>query len=179
MTGILLILLILCFIGLPLYWIYKLIFKKKKNIKTDKQNVQKKESDSEFEPSELIKKTDFMFMEDYRMWKNLSESEKKERLTDIQVIFDYGKDHITREMIKKEFQPGSKIIDIKYFTGLSEHGFTITTFIIQHKDGGEIRALTMNIDLKKMEFKATRNAYFSSGKEKYYYLKDRESLMKI
>jgi hypothetical protein len=179
MTVILLILIILFFIGLPFYWIYKLIFKKKKINKIDKQNLLKKESNSEFEPSELVKKTDFMFMDDYRMWKSLSESEKKERLTDIQVIFDYGKDHITKEMIKKDFQPGSKIIDIKNFTGLSEHGFTITTFIIQHKDGGEIRALTMNINLEKMEFKATRNAYFSSGKEKYYYLKDRESLMKI
>ncbi len=177
MAVILLILLILFFIGLPFYLIYKWIFKKKKGKKTDKQNIHKIES--QFEPSELIKKPDYMFMEDYRMWKSLSETEKNERLTDIQVIFDYGKDLIKKEMIKKEFQPGSKIIDIKYFTGLSEHGFTITTFIIQHKDGGEIRALTMNIDLGKMEFKATRNAYFSSGKERYYYLKDRESLMNI
>ncbi|MBV7269576.1 MULTISPECIES: hypothetical protein [Flavobacteriaceae] len=177
MTGILLILLILFFLGLPFYWIYKLISKKKKGNKTNVQNLSKDES--KFEASDLIRKTKFMFMDDYRMWTKLSEAERKERLNDIQVIFDYGKDHITREMIKKGFEPGSKIIDIKYFTGLSEHGFTISTFIIQHKDGGEIRALTMNIDLKKMEFKATRNAYFSSGKEKYYYLKDRENLMEI
>jgi|GEM_PF-5740257 len=177
MTGILLILLILFFLGLPFYWIYKLISKKKKGNKTNVQNILKDKS--KFEASDLIKKTKFTFMDDYRMWTKLSEAERKERLNDIQVIFDYGKDHITREMIKKGFEPGSKIIDIKYFTGLSEHGFTISTFIIQHKDGGEIRALTMNIDLKKMEFKATRNAYFSSGKEKYYYLKDRENLMEI
>lgn len=177
MTGILIILLILFFIGLPFYWIYKWIFKKKEASKTKEHSVP--HIKPEFEPSELIKKTEFMFMDDYRMWKSLSKTEKEERLSDIQVILDYGKDHITREMIKKGFEPGSKIIDIKYFTGLSEHGFTITTFIIQHENGGEIRALTMNIDLKKMEFKATRNAYFSSGKERYYYLKDRQNLMKI
>lgn len=178
MTGILLILLILFLIGLPFYWIYKLIFKRKKVTKNDPYNVVKDKS--EFEPSELIKKTEFMFMNDYRMWKNLSESEKKERLTDIQVIFDYGKDLIKREMIKKGFEPGSKIIDIKYFTGLNEFGFTIATFLIQHENGGEIRALTINIDMNKMKFTATNNHFFSNGKEKYWYLKDKKkNLMKI
>ncbi|MCX7549165.1 hypothetical protein OS188_14505 [Xanthomarina sp. F1114] len=180
MIEILLILLILFFMGLPFYWIYKLVFKKKKIIKADKQNTEEKKSESEFEPSELIKKADFMFMQDYRMWKNLSESKKKERLTDIQVIFDYGKDHLKREMIKKGFEPGSKIIDIKYFTGLNEFGFTIATFLIQHEKGGEIRALTVNIDMDKMNFTATNNHFFSNGKEKYWYLKEKKKdLMKI
>lgn len=93
MTGILLILLILFFLGLPFYWIYKLISKKKKGNKTNVQNILKDES--KFEASDLIKKTKFTFMDDYRMWTKLSEAERKERLNDIQVIFDYGKDHIT------------------------------------------------------------------------------------
>ena len=106
-------------------------YKKKKVNKTDKQIIPEKKS--EFEPSNLIKKSEFLFMDSHRMWKNLSESGKKERLTDIQVIFDYGKDHIKKEMIKKGFEPGSKIFDISYFTGLSEFGTTITTFLIQHE----------------------------------------------
>mgnify|MGYP000088390764 FL=1 len=177
MTGFLIIILILFFISLPFYWLYKWIFKKKKDNQTNVQYTSEKKV--EFEPSELIKKTDFMFMKDYRMWRSLSEDKKKERLTDIQVIFDYGKDLIKREMIKKDFKPGSKIIDIKYFTGLNEFGFTITTFLIQHENGGEIRALTININLDKMVFKATRNAFFSTGKEKYHYLKNKKNLMKI
>lgn len=177
MTGILLILIILLLIGLPLYWIYKLIFKKKRVYYNDRQYISEKKS--EFEPSNLIKKNKFLFMDDYRMWKSLSESEKKERLTDIQVIFDYGKDHIKREMIKKGFKPGSKIIDIKYFTGLNEFGFTIITFLIQHENGEEIRALTINIDLDKMKFTATNNRFYSTGKEKYHYLKNKKNLMNI
>ena len=76
MLGIFLILLILFLIGLPFYWLYKLIFKKKK------LNVIKKtpnpEDKSEFVVSDLIANRKFLFMEDYRMWKSLSESEKKE-----------------------------------------------------------------------------------------------------
>ncbi len=114
------------------------------------------------------------------MWKGLSDSEGKDRLKDIQVIFDYGKDHITKAMIKKGFQPGSKIIDIKYFTGLNEFGFTIASFLIQHEDGGEIRALSINIDMDKMKFTPTNNHFHSNGKEKYWYLKDKnKDLMKI
>ena len=178
MLGIFLILLILFLIGLPFYWLYKLIFKKKK------LNVIKKtpnpEDKSEFVVSDLIANRKFLFMEDYRMWKSLSESEKKERLTDIQVIFDYGKDLITKEMIKKGFQTGSKIIDIKYFTGLNEFGFTIASFLIQHENGGEIRALSINIDMDKMKFTATNNHFHNNGKEKYWYLKDKNNdLMRI
>ena len=133
MIEILLILLILFFIGVPFYWVYKIVINKK-NIKTDKLKDEKKETENASIHSELIKTTDFMFMEDYRMWKDLSVSQKKERLTDIQVIFDYGKDHLKKEMIKKGFEPGTKIIDIKYFTGLNEFGFTIATFLIQHEN---------------------------------------------
>lgn len=88
-------------------------------------------------------------MEDYRMWKGLSESEKKDRLTDIQVIFDYGKDLITEEMIKKGFQSGSKIIDIKYFSGLSEFGSGIVSFLIQHENGGENKRIINTSQSKK------------------------------
>ena len=114
------------------------------------------------------------------MRKGLSESEKKDRLTDIQVIFDYGKDLITKEMIKKGFQSGSKIIDIKYFSGLSEFGSGIVSFLIQHENGGEIRELSILLNLKNMEFTATRNGFYSTGKEKYWYLENKEkSLMQI
>lgn len=178
MLGILLILLILFLIGLPFYWLYKLIFKKKKPEKNQEQKIP--ENKSEFEITDLITGRKFLFMEDYRMWKRLSDSEKKDRLQDIQVIFDYGKDHITKAMIKKGFQPGSKIIDIKYFTGLNEFGFTIATFLIQHENGGEIRALSININMDKMTFTPTNNHFHSNGKEKYWYLKDKKKdLMKI
>ncbi len=178
MLGILLILLILFLIGLPFYWFYKLIFKKKKLDSNEKQRIH--ESKSENDVSNLITNRKFLFMDDYRMWKSLSESEKKERLNDIQVIFDYGKDHITKAMIKKGFQPGSKIIDIKYFTGLNEFGFTIASFLIQHENGGEIRALSINIDMDKMKFTPTNNHFYSNGKEKYWYLKNKnKDLMKI
>ncbi len=171
MLGIFLILLILFLIGLPFYWLYKLIFKKKKL--NDIKKIPNPEDKSEFMVSDLIANRQFLFMEDYRMWKSLSESEKKERLTDIQVIFDYGKDLITKEMIKKGFQTGSKIIDIKYFTGLNEFGFTIASFLIQPENGGEIRALSINIDMDKMKFTATNNYFHSNGKDKYWYLKDK------
>lgn len=178
MLGIFLILLILFLIGLPFYWLYKLIFKKKKiNINKEPRIAKNK---SETKDSDSIAERKFLFMEDYRMWKGLSDSEKKDRLKDIQVIFDYGKDHITKAMIKKGFQPGSKIIDIKYFTGLNEFGFTIASFLIQHEDGGEIRALSINIDMDKMKFTPTNNHFHSNGKEKYWYLKDKnKDLMKI
>jgi hypothetical protein len=178
MLGIFLILLILFLIGLPFYWLYKLIFKKKK-IEVSKKS-KAAENKSETKISDLIAERKYLFMEDYKMWKGLSESEKKDRLTDIQVIFDYGKDLITKEMIKKEFQSGSKITDIKYFSGLSEFGSGIISFLIQHEEGGEIRELSLRINLKDMEFIATGNAFYSNGKEKYRYLKDKnKDLMKI
>ena len=178
MFGIILFLLISFLIGLPFYWLYKLIFKKKKINVSKELEIAKNES--EVENSDLIAERKYLFMEDYRMWKGLSDSEKKERLQDIQVIFDYGKDHITKAMIKKGFQPGSKIIDIKYFTGLNEFGFTIASFLIQHENGGEIRALSINIDMDKMEFTPTNNHFYSNGKEKYWYLKDKnKDIMKI
>jgi hypothetical protein len=121
----------------------------------------------------------YSFMEDYKMWKDLSLDEKKVRLMDIDVIFREGKDSIKKEMIKQGFTPGSKIIDINYFTGLSEHGFTITGFLIQNEAGGEIRELVININLEKMEFIATRNLYHSSGQERYYYLKNRKGLIEV
>ncbi|NRR93574.1 hypothetical protein HSX10_18545 [Winogradskyella undariae] len=178
MLGIFLILLILFLIGLPFYWLYKLIFKKEKIEVIKEPKIA--ENKSETQVSDLITERKFLFMEDYKMWKGLSESEKKDRLTDIKVIFDYGKDLITKEMIKKGFQSGSKIIDIKYFSGLSEFGSGIISFLIQHEEGGEIRALTLRIDLKGMKFTATMNAFHSNGKEKYWYLKDKnKDLMQI
>ena len=79
MLGIFLILLILFLIGLPFYWIYKLIFNKKKPKVIKKPKIA--ENESETLVSDLITKRKFLFMEDYRMWKGLSESEKKDRLT--------------------------------------------------------------------------------------------------
>ncbi|TXD48111.1 hypothetical protein [Polaribacter sp. IC063] len=178
MLGIILFLLISFLIGLPFYWLYKLIFKKKKIDVNKEPKIA--ENKSETKVSDLIAERKYLFMEDYKMWKGLSESEKKDRLTDIQVIFDYGKDLITKEMIKKGFQSGSKIIDIKYFSGLSEFGSGIVSFLIQHEEGGEIRELSIRINLKDMEFIATRNGFYSNGKEKYWYLKDKnKDLMKI
>src|SRR5690606_15047697 len=169
-----LILIILFLIGLPLHRMSK----KEKTEMSKEQETQKIKS--QFEISSLIANRKFLFMEDYRMWKSLTEPERKERLTDIQVIFDHGKDLLTKEMIKQGFQTGSKIIDIKYFTGLNEFGFTITSFLIQHENGGEIRALTVNIDMDKMIFTATNNRFHSNGKEKYWYLKDmNKDLMQI
>ena len=178
MLGIILFLLISFLIGLPFYWLYKLIFKKKKIDINKEPKVA--ENKSETKITDLISQRKYLFMEDYKMWKGLSISEKKDRLTDIQVIFDYGKDLITKEMIKKGFQSGSKIIDIKYFSGLSEFGSGIISFLIQHEEGGEIRELTIRLNLKDMEFIATRNSFYSNGKEKYWYLKDKnKDLMKI
>lgn len=160
-------------ICLPLYWIYKLII-----------NLKQKKTTQQFEENDQIniKSTNhhvFMFMDDYRMWKNLTEEDKKIRLMDLDVILKEGKDELKNEMIRQGFQVGSKIIDVKYFTGLTEHGFTITGFLIQHENGGEIRELTINIDLAQMKFHTTRNSYFNSGRERYYYLKKRKGLVEI
>jgi hypothetical protein len=124
------------------------------------------------------KEFEYTFMKD-NTWKILSLEKKKEWLMDIEVIFREGKYFIKKEMIKQGFQPGSKIIDINYFTGLSEHGFTITGFLIQSEAGGEIRELVINIDLAEMKFVATRNRYHSSGQERYFYLKNRKGLVEV
>jgi hypothetical protein len=42
---------------------------------------------------------------------------------------------------------------------------------VQHESGGEIRELTMNIDLKRMEITSNKNHFYSTGKERYDYLK--------
>jgi hypothetical protein len=178
MLEIILFFLITSLIGLPFYWLYKIILKKNK-ITLD-ENQKNAESITGSEISDLIVQRQYLFMEDYEMWQSLSDSEKKDRLKDIQVIFDYGKNQITRAMIEKGFQPGSKIIDIKYFTGLSQFGTTISSFLIQHEDGGEIRELTINIDMDKMKFIPIKNHFYSNGKEKYWYLKDKnKELMKM
>ena len=80
-------------------------------------------------------------------------------------------------MIKKGFQPGSKIIDIKYFSGLSEFGSGIISYLIQHESGGEIRSLSINLNMDKMTFIPTNNHYHSNGKEKYWYLKGKEKVL--
>jgi len=167
-------------IGLPFVLIYRLIVnRKKRKIDTKIKNI-----DSQLEYIENLEKVEsenikFSFMKDYDMWQKLTEKEKEERLMDIQVILNEGNNGIKKEMIRQGFPIGSKIIDISYFTGLSEHGFTITHFIIQHEKGGEIRELGINIDLAKMKFITTSNSYKSSGKERYYYLKKRKGLMNL
>lgn len=171
MLGIFLFLLISFLIGLPIYWLFKLVFKKKTINFSKDPEIEEIKVENKF--SDLIAEPKFLFMEDHRMWIGLSESEKKDRLTDIKVIFDYGKDLITKEMIKKGFQSGSKIIDIKYFSGLSEFASGIVSYLIQHKEGGEIRELAIRINLKDMEFIATSNRFHSTGKEKYWYLKNK------
>lgn len=172
------ILVILFFIGLPFVLLYRWIYSSKKrkshtiiekelSFRTDYKTVNEQQQNT------------YKFMDDYRMWRNLNPEEKQIRLTDIEVIFNEGKDLIKREMIRKGFPPGSKIIDITYFTGLNEFGFTIATFLIQHESGGEIRALTFNIDLAKMNIRATNNHFYSTGKERYHYLKKEKGLMNI
>lgn len=167
-------------IGLPFVLIYKLIISRKK-LKIDNKlkkinielehiaNLEKNESENE----------KFSFMKDYQMWIKLTKKEKEERLTDIDVILKEGNDGIKKEMIQQGFPIGSKIIDISYFTGLSEHGTTITHFIIQHEKGGEIRELGINIDLADNKFVTTSNRYKSSGKERYHYLKKEKGLINI
>lgn len=115
-------------------------------------------------------------MENYQQWKFLKPEEKQIRLMDIQVIFSEAKDLIKEEMIRQGFKPGSKIIDISYFTGLNEFGFTIASFLIQHESGGEIRELTLRIDLEKMKVSSQRNTFFRTGKERYHYLKKNKEL---
>ena len=110
-------------------------------------------------------------MERWKQWKDLSPEEKGIRLNDIEVIFTEAKDLMKEVMIQKGFKPGTKIIDITYFTGLNEHGFTIASFLVQHEGVGEIRELTMNIDLKRMEITSNKNHFYSTGKERYDYLK--------
>ena len=150
-------------------WLYKLIFKSGKS-KTNHQNEDHSKTKHVGHVNSFANQQ-FKFMEDYRMWKNLSVNEKNSRLTDIKVIFDYGKEHIKKAMIKKGFKSGSKIIDISYFCGLNEFGSAIIHFLIQHENGGEIRELSININMDKMEFIPTCNLFYSNGKEKYWYLK--------
>ena len=165
-------------IGLPFIWLYKLIFRKKKP--KEKEGMEENYYKYQFDNSDLIVNQKYLFMENFRLWGNLSDSEREERLQDIKVIFDYGKDHIKEAMIRKGFQPGSKIIDISYFTGLNENGFTISSFLVQHEDGGEIRELSINIDMDKMKFTPTNDHFHSNGKEKYWYLKEKnKGIMKI
>lgn len=152
-------------------WINKTFLKKDKYLQRNKI--------VNYSSNDFDKKIEYTFMNDYRMWKNLTNEEKESRMKDLEVIFQVGKEHIKKEMITQGFLPGSKIIDIKYFCGLSEHGFTIAGFLIQNENGGEIRELVLDIDLAKMNFRTSRNIYHSSGKEKYYYLKNDNSLVKI
>lgn len=175
MLYIFLILIILFIIGLPFVLIFRWLKRKytQKTFSTTKNTLHNL-------PLEIENKEfEYLFMKDYNMWRSLSLEKKKERLMDIEVIFREGKDLIKKEMIKQRFLPGSKIIDIKYFTGLSEHGFTIAGFLIQNEAGGEIRELVINIDLAEMKFVATGNRYHSSGKERYFYLKNRKGLTEI
>lgn len=113
----------------------------------------------------------FKFMEDGKQWKWLSPDEKQIRLMDIEVIFREAKDLIKREMIAQGFKTGSKVIDISYFTGLNENGYALPTFLIQHESGGEIRALSLRIDLARMTISTHMNHFYSNGKERYWYLK--------
>ena len=175
MLYIFLILIFLFLFGLPFVLIFRWLKRKyaKKTFSASENtqpNLPIEYQNNEFE---------YMFMKDFAMWKNLSLEKKQERLMDIDVIFREGKELIKKEMIKQGFLPGSKIIDIKYFTGLSEHGFTITGFLIQNEAGGEIRELVININLAEMKFVATGNRYHSSGKERYFYLKNRKDLAEI
>ena len=110
-------------------------------------------------------------MESWPQWKDLTPEEKQIRLMDIEVIFREAKHLITKVMIDKGFKPGSKIIDITYFTGLNQFGFTIASFLVQHESGGEIRQLTLKIDLGKMDVRVHMNHFYSNGKERYWYLK--------
>jgi len=176
LSAILFILIILLIIGLPFALVYRLIIKLyiKKNPKKDIENFQ---SNFKFEKTNLI--TEYAFMKDYRMWINLTEEERKERLIDIEVIFTEAKDLLKKEMINQGFTKGSKVIDIKYFTGLSEYGHTIIGFLIQNQNGGEIRELTVQINLEKMKLNTVGNSYHSSGKERYFYLKNRKGLVEI
>lgn len=171
----LILLFFLLIVGLPFVLLYKWINKKK--------NPEKKEEIENSHINLLINSDDeqvqYSFMKDYKMWKNLSIKERKERLEDIDVVFREGKNSIKKEMISQGFKPGSKIIDIKYFSGLTEHGFTIIGLLIQNEVGGEIRELVLDIDLAKMDFRTSRNLYHSSGKERYYYLKNRKDLMQL
>lgn len=178
MLYILVIILILFLIGLPFLLLFKWIYrslKPKQNNKIEKEFRFQTDNKTEC----TLQQNTHKFMEDYQMWKNLTAEEKQIRLMDIEVIFKVGKDMLKKEMIRKGFPAGSKIIDITYFTGLSEFGFTISTFLIQHESGGEIRALTFNIDLARMNILATNNHFYSSGKERYHYLKKEKGLMNI
>ena len=178
------ILLFFFIVGLPFVLIYRWI----KNSKKRKIASNLKKIDTDINLLDILitglekvqsENEKFSFMKDYQMWQNLSEEEKKERLMDIDIILKEGNEGIKKEMIKQGFPIGSKIIDINYFSGLSEHGTAIIGFIIQHETGGEIREVSINIDLAKMEFTTTRNSYKSSGKERYYYLKKRKGLIKV
>jgi len=115
-------------------------------------------------------------MERWNQWKSLSPEEKGVRLMDIEVIFREAKDLMIELMIEKGFKPGSKIIDITYFSGLNEFGFAIASFLVQHETGGEIRQLTMNIDLERMKITSNKNHFYSTGKERYHYLKRNKGL---
>ncbi|MFV5701059.1 hypothetical protein ACM55F_04215 [Flavobacterium sp. XS2P12] len=176
LSAILFILIILFLIGLPFVLVYRLIIKLYGG-KKPKKGIENFESNFKFEKTNLI--IEYAFMKDYGMWINLKEEERKERLMDIDVIFRETKDLLKKEMINQGFKIGSKIIDIKYFTGLSEYGHTITGFLIQNENGGEIRELTVQIDLEKMKLNTIRNSYHSSGKERYFYLKNRKGLIEI
>lgn len=171
----LVLILFLCFvIGLPIVLIFRWL--KKKLSKTGNNSLAELDN---IETNISADKPKFKFMDDYQMWLSKTEVEKEFLLKDIEVIFEESSDLIKKEMIKQSFTPGSKIIDISYFSGLSEFGSGIITFLIQHENGGEIRSLSINIDLEKMKLVATSNLFHSTGKERYYYLKKNKGLVKI
>lgn len=165
---ILIVLFVLFLIGLPFVLVYRWISSKSKN-RVDTSKVHNGESD-------ILNKAFFSFMKkiDFRL--GLNEEKKQEILVDLGVLLNEGYDLIKKELIIQGFPKGTKIIDITYFDGLSEHGFTITTFLVQSVLGSEIREVTMNINLSELTTETTGNDYFSSGKEKYYYLKREEGL---
>jgi hypothetical protein len=162
------------FLGLPFVLLFRWL--KRKNKK--KTVVTSKNLQYNLPVENQNNEVGYTFMND-NTWKILSVEKKKEWLMDIEVIFREGKQLIKKEMIKQGFLPGSKIIDISYFTGLSEWGTTITHFLIQNEAGGEIRELSINIDLAEMKFVASGNRYYSSGQERYFYLKNRKALVEV
>ena len=145
-----------------------------KNLKPNSNTNSQKSQFNNHQPNQL---PNYLFMKDNSLWVFKKEEQKKILLQDLEVLLEHGKEGIKKALIENGFEPGTKIIDIKRFTGLSEHGFTITTFLVQNENGGEIRAVSINIDLGKMTFKVTMNNYFSSGKEPYFYLKKEKGIV--
>lgn len=116
----------------------------------------------------------FMSSKNIWGWQQKTDEQKNKLRRDLEVFLEYGENETLMSFLKDYFSIGSKIIDIKWFTGIRTHGSGEIDFLVKKPDN-EIRIWGLHFDLKTSEFKTRKNHFYKSGKEEYYYLKNRKT----